>query len=158
MTESVDIETPAPPPPSRPLDYFVFLLEKVLATYVQAFAGLLLAGPALDLSAAQSASIAALPAAITVIANGLPLVPSGLPFYVDLLLRTVRTYVAVFLGLLVAVPVFRLDIGIAAAAATGALPAALAVLKAALAQRIGDPGTAAVLPRHRDVSSQAAAA
>lgn len=156
MTEP-EIETPAPPPPSRPIDYFVFLLEKVLATYVQAFIGFLPAGPVLNLSALELAAVSALPAAITVVANGLPLVPSGLPFYVDLLLRTLRTYVAAFLGLLVAVPVFQIDVGIAVAAASGALPAALAVLKAALARRIGDAGTAAVLPRHRDVSSQAAA-
>lgn len=153
MTDHV--ETPAPPPSSRPIDYFVSLLEKVLATYVEAFLALLLAGPALDLSTAQSAGIAALPAAITVVANGLPLVPAGLPFYVDLLLRTIRTYVAAFLGLLVAVPVFELEIGILAAAATGALPAALAVLKGALSRRIGSD-TAAALPRSRDLSALAA--
>ena len=139
------------------MSYFVHLLEKVLATYVEAFVALLLVGTAIDVSTAQAASIAAIPAGLTVVANGLPLVPVGLPFYVELLFRTLRTFVAAFLGLLVAVPVFELELGILAAAATGAIPATLAVLKGALSTRIGNEDSPAALPARMDLSLEQAA-
>jgi hypothetical protein len=122
------------------------LLEKVLATYVQTFITVLLAGGPMGTSAAQAAAIAAIPAALTVVANGLPEVPGGLPFYVDLTFRTVRTYVVTFLGFVIAVPVFSLDYSIALAASTAAFTACLAVIKGALASKVGNPDSAALLP------------
>lgn len=126
------------------------LLEKVVMTYLQSFIALLLVGSSLDLSVATSASVAAIPAGLTVLANGIPAVPVGLNFYLDLVLRTVRTYAVTFLGLLLAMPVFHLDLGVGKAAAIGAIPAALAVLKGAVAGRLGAQGTAALLPAALD--------
>lgn len=136
---------------------FLNLAEKVLATWVQVFVTGLLAATALDISTAQAAAIAAIPAALTVVANGLPVVPVGLPFYVDLVLRTVRTYVVAFLGFLVAVPVFSLDYSIGLAAAAAAGPAALAVLKAGLASKVGNADSAALLPTNLDMPVAVAA-
>lgn len=136
---------------------FVVLLEKVIATYVQSFIGLLFLGDTLDVSTSQAAAISSIPAALTVLANGLPVIPVGLPFYVDLTLRTIRTYVVAFLGLLVALPTFELDYSIGLAAAGGALPAALAVLKGGLASKVGRTDSAALLPASLDSGSAAAA-
>lgn len=158
MTDHLHPETTDPvatPRPPGAVDYFLSLLEKVVATYLEAFVSLLLVGTAIDVSTAEAAAIAAIPAALTVVANGLPVVPIGLPFWTDLALRIVRTYVAGFVGFLVAVPVFELEIGILTAAAVGALPAVLAVAKGALSSRIGAE-TPAALPAGRDLSALAA--
>lgn len=127
------------------------LAEKVLWTYLQALAAILLAGTVLDVSTAQAAAMAALPAALTVVANGLPIVPEGLRFGVDLVLRSVRTYAVSFLGFLLALPVFSLDYSVLAAASTAALPAVLALIKATAASHLGTTGTAATLPASLDV-------
>lgn len=132
----------------------IVLVEKVIATYLQSFVAFLLVGETIDASIAESAAVAAIPAALTVVANGLPTVPPDLPFWVDLVLRTVRTYVVTFVGLIVADPVFSLDISVAAAAATGAIPAALALLKAGLASKVGYDDTAALLPAELDVPNR----
>lgn len=129
------------------------LVEKTLTTYVQAFIALLIIAPAINISVLTAAAVASIPAGLTVIANGLPSVGAGLPFYTDLVLRTVRTYVVTVIGLLVAVPVFALDISNAKAAVVGAIPAALAVLKAGLARKVGDTNTAALLPAKYDVAA-----
>lgn len=134
--------------PTAPL---VVLLDKVLSTYVQAFITLLIIHDTIGADVVQSAAIAAIPAALTVVMNALPSVPLGLPFYVDLAYRVLRTYIATFLGLLVAMPVFRLDFTATVAVATAALPAALAVLKGALAARVGNGQTAALVPAKYDV-------
>jgi hypothetical protein len=130
---------------------FVLLIDKVISTYVQAFVGLLLIGDAIDVSTAQAAAIAAIPAALTVVANGMPITIVGLPFWIDLVYRVARTYVVGFVGLIVAVPVFRLDYAILQAAAYGAIPAALAVIKGALASRVGEKGTPAMVPARYDL-------
>jgi hypothetical protein len=131
---------------NRPTAGLAVLAEKVIATYVQALIALLLLDGALDINGAESAAIAAIPAALTVIANGLPLVPHGLPFYADLAMRVIRTFVAGFLGTLIAMPVFRLDRSALLAAAAGAIPAVLALIKGGLASRVGDTDSAALLP------------
>lgn len=130
----------------KPTSPVLILLEKVIATYIQAFVTVLIVSDNLDVSAAEAAAIAAIPAALTVIANGLPGVPAGLPFWVDLVYRTIRTYVVSFIGLLVAAPVFSLDLTTAEAAAIGAIPAALAVIKAGVASKVGDDDSASLLP------------
>lgn len=126
------------------------LAEKVALTYLQALASLLLLADQLGATTAQAAAIASIPAALTALVNGLPAVPVGLPWALDALLRTIRTYAVSFVGLLIAAPVFSLDLSLASAAAAGALPAALAVLKAAVASRIGNTATAALLPASLD--------
>jgi hypothetical protein len=122
------------------------LIEKAVTTYIEAFVALLAASTALDISIVQSAAIAAIPAAFTVIANGIPQPPTGMSFYGDLVFRTVRTYVVSFVGLLVAAPVFEFSLGAFQAAAIGAIPAALAVVKGVLAGHIGNRETPALLP------------
>lgn len=137
---------------TAPVNAFVVLIDKVVSTYMQALVGLLLIGGAINASAAEAAAIAAIPAALTVVANGLPITIAGLPFWIDLIYRVARTYVAAFVGLLIAVPVFHLDYAILQAAAYGAIPAALAVMKGALASRVGQVGTPALVPARYDVA------
>lgn len=136
----------------KPQNVLYVLGEKVISTYVQAFIALLIVGPTINISTAEAAGIAAIPAALTALANGLPVVPVGLPFYVDLVLRAVRTYVVSFVGFAVAVPVFKLDYSVLAAAAAAAIPSALAIIKAGLAQHVGSSATGALLPASMDVA------
>lgn len=135
------------------MPHVISLVEKVIATYVEAFVAALLLGSVIDVSTAQAAALAAIPAGLTVISSGMPLVPVGLPFYVDLGLRTIRTYAVSFIGFLVALPVFALDFGTLQAASAAAIPAALAVIKGALSTKIGNPTTAAALPARLDVAA-----
>lgn len=142
------------------MNALILLIEKAFWTYIQTLVSLLAvsSGPGIiTLSTAQAAGIAAIPAALTVIANGMPVVPAGLPFGVDLLLRAVRTYVVAFVGLLVAVPVFGIDYSAFVAAAAGALPATLAVVKGLVAAHIGRGDSAATLPAKYDTPTVAAA-
>ncbi|MEU3569405.1 holin [Kitasatospora sp. NPDC036755] len=71
-------------------------------------------------------------------------------FVLDLVERTAATYVAAFLGLLLADQFDLTSISALKAAAVSALPAALSVLKGAVATRIGDPASAALLGRPRE--------
>lgn len=65
-------------------------------------------------------------------------------FFTDLLERTVATYVEVVIGLLlVAGP---LDLDKIEVSLVAAIPAALAVVKSALASRVGNKGDASLLP------------
>lgn len=126
------------------------LIEKVLWTYVQAVLTLVLAGGALAAGGlSRSLAVAALPAALTVLANGLPAVPQGLPFYVDLFFRIVRTAAVSFIGFLVAQPVFDVNANVARAAGLSALMAALVVIKGAAARQFGAE-SAATLPSDLD--------
>lgn len=140
-----------------PLAPLAVLLEKVFSTYVQVFVSLLIVGSVINVSTVQSAAMAGIPTALTLIANGLPAVPVGLPFYVDLLLRVVRTYVVSFVGLVVAQPAFHLNRSIAQAALVGALPAALSALKGGIASKVGRADSAALLPVALDVPVSAVA-
>lgn len=123
----------------------VALAEKAIWTFLQAFAGFLLTAQILDASTANAATLAAVAATGTVVANGVPGVPVGLPFGVDVALRAVRTFAVSFLTLFFGAPVFELSTSAANAALIAAIPAALAVVKAGAASRIGDPSTASTL-------------
>lgn len=127
---------------------FELLLEKVFWTYVQALVALWLGlGDALGSNGfSQDLAIAALPAALTVLANGLPGVPENLSFALDLLWRVARTFAVAFIGMLVGQPVFGLDPGALNAAYTAGVMAVLAVIKGAAAKKVGDPESAALLP------------
>lgn len=70
-------------------------------------------------------------------------------FVLDLVERTAATYVAAFLGLLLADQFDLTSLSAVKAAAVAALPAALTVLKGAFATAVGDPTTAGLLPRQR---------
>lgn len=67
-------------------------------------------------------------------------------YLIDLAERTAATYVAAFLGLLLADGFDMLSLSALKAAAVAAIPAALSVVKGALATLVGDRGSAAVLP------------
>lgn len=124
------------------------LAERVLATYLEALIGLLLVSGPLNLAAAQVAAIATIPAALAVVSNSVTAlaIPVGLPFTVDLAARAAKTAVQTFLGYLLAAPVFGLERSLLTAALAAVVPAVLAVVKAALATRVGDPTSAALLP------------
>lgn len=126
------------------------LLEKAALTFLQVFVMTLSVGGALDVSTAQAAIIAGIGAAVTVIANGIPATVPDLPFWLDLALRTIRTYVAAFVAYLLALPALDLSYSTLAAASAAALPAVLAVVKGAVASRLGEPGSAALLPARYD--------
>ncbi|MDH6709736.1 hypothetical protein P3T27_006485 [Kitasatospora sp. MAA19] len=70
-------------------------------------------------------------------------------FWTDLAERTVATYVVALLGLLLADGVDLASIGTLRAATVAALPAALTVIKSAVATFVGDPTSAAILPKQR---------
>ncbi|MFE6868294.1 holin [Kitasatospora sp. NPDC057692] len=71
-------------------------------------------------------------------------------YIIDVAERTVATYVVALLGLLLADGVDLTSVGTLRAAAVAALPAALTVVKGAVAGVVGDPTTAALLPRTRE--------
>lgn len=63
----------------------------------------------------------------------------------DAVERTLATYVQALAGLLIAGWSDMVDVGTLRAAAVAAIPAGLAVLKAAIARRFGDPESAALI-------------
>jgi hypothetical protein len=78
-------------------------------------------------------------------------------YLADLAERTAATYAEVFLGLLIAsgLGVDQVtDLAVWEKAAVAAVPAALAVVKGALASRIGAPDSASVLPADEDPPQQ----
>lgn len=66
-------------------------------------------------------------------------------FLADLGERVVATYIESFIGFLMVGEVFDLKVSVLKMAAVGAAPAALAVIKGAIASKIGDKGTAALV-------------
>lgn len=64
----------------------------------------------------------------------------------DTLERTLATYAQTFIGLLIASPMLNLDLSTVRALAVAALPAALAVVKAALASRVHALSPASLMP------------
>jgi hypothetical protein len=69
-------------------------------------------------------------------------------FWVDAVERVVATYVEVFLGLIIGsafVDSGKLNMGAITAAGIAALPAALSLVKALVASRLGDPETASLV-------------
>lgn len=122
------------------------LVEKVLATYLQAFAATLVLGGLFDASAVEAAAIAAIPAALTLIANRLPVAIPALPYWVALAYRVGATAAVGFIGYLVAQPIFSVDRSALVAAGGAAGMAALAALKGLLASKVGDPSSPALLP------------
>ncbi|MFJ3793911.1 holin [Kitasatospora sp. NPDC090091] len=71
-------------------------------------------------------------------------------YLLDLAERTLATYVVTLLGLLTASGFDLTDLGAMRAAAIAAIPAALSLVKGALATLVGDPNSAALLGRSRE--------
>jgi hypothetical protein len=105
-----------------------------------------------DYNAGQLAILAGIAASITVLANGVGslAIPAGLPFIVDLTLRTVRSGVAAFLAPIAASAVLPTDRSTWYAAALGGAVAAMTVIKGSFAERIG-AATPATLPVRFDL-------
>jgi hypothetical protein len=71
-------------------------------------------------------------------------------YLLDLAERTGATYLVTFLGLLTTNGFDLTDLSAVKAALVAAVPAALTVVKGSLAAFVGEPLTAALLPRDRD--------
>lgn len=129
------------------------LAEKTVATFLEVFVTTFVAaGQFTNLDTWQSAGVAAVPAGLTVIANGLPqveLVQNNK--VVDILFRTVRTYAVAFIGFLIAAPAFELSFDSLESAAIAAIPAGFAVVKGAISGLFGNKDTAAALPGKLDM-------
>jgi len=132
------------------MKYIMNLLERTLSTYVEAVVTFALMQDTLGVDTWKAAAISAIPAGLSLLSSGLPAVPEGLPFYVDVLLRAVRTYAVTFIGLWIAIVPFTLDVTTAQAAALAAIPAALAIVKSGIAGMVGRSGSAALLPASSD--------
>jgi len=68
-------------------------------------------------------------------------------YWIDLTERTAAAYGTTFLGLLLADGVDLTSVSAVKAAAIASLPAALSVVKGGVAFFVGEPNTAALLPR-----------
>jgi hypothetical protein len=136
---------------------FLALVEKAGWTYVQSFLAVLTIGSGWHIAVTTQLAVAALPAALTVLANGLPLLaPVGLPYMVDLGYRIVKTAAAAFLGVLLAQPVFHLTASVGRSALCAAGAAVLVIVKGVVAKQLGQP-TPATLPLSVDVPPTQAA-
>ena len=152
-------DTQAPGAPKYQLKPTVSLfIEKVATTFVFTFASFLLTLDALDADAATAATLAGIAAAGTAALAALPIVPNGLPFYTDLLYRAVRAYVVAAGTLFFAAPQLDLSMGAGKAALIGALPVVFTLVKGALASKVGDQASAALLPAKLDPAQFAIAA
>ena len=60
--------------------------------------------------------------------------------------RVIATYVQAFLGLVIAAGLDAISLGTIRAAAVAAIPAALSVVKAIIAAKVGSPHDASLLP------------
>jgi hypothetical protein len=144
---------------------WVQLLEKVFWTFVQVYVAAVLAAGSLDFTGSLPWIVAGIAAALTVLANGIPEL-TGLPFGLDLLYRLTRTFVvswaSLFAGALAALVIAPGDdlrtvavmvTAAASAAAWGAIPAVLTVIKGLAAHFLpGGTGSAALLPSKVDVA------
>lgn len=134
-------------PLSAALAPLVVLGEKVLWTYVQAVVALLALGDTLHAGGfTQQLAIAALPAALTVLANGLPQTLADVTFAVDIAYRIARSFAVTFVGILLAVPIFSLEPELLQSALTAGAVAALVVIKGLIAKKIGNSDNAATIP------------
>lgn len=125
--------------------------ERVVATFVLTFCGLIMvAGPTLDLDAAQVAFIGGVAAVLSLVKNlitELAGASNGATWWQDMLLRVMGTYVQAWIALVVVVSAdgSTIDFTQFKPAALAAIPAALGVLKGYLASKFGDPNTAGFL-------------
>lgn len=135
------------------LQKLIVLGEKTFWTFLEVFLTVLVGADQIGASTAQAAAIAAVSAALTVIANGLPeieLVSDNA--FVDAIGRIVRTAAASFIGFLVAAPVLDLSPTGLQAAAVATVPAVISAVKSAGSAKVGSKQTAAALPSQWDVT------
>lgn len=129
------------------------IVEKVGWTFVQAFLVAYLGATELGWTATQAGIAAGVTAVLTLAMASVTasVVPAGLPFYTDLGLRIARSAAAAFLAYLLVEPGAVL-MGETWQGAVGAAGMAILVaVKGGAAHFIGNPASAATLPRGRDV-------
>ena len=133
--------------------------EKIFWTALEVFLTAFVVGSNMDMSTAQAGATAAFAAVATILANGLPEAPQGLPLAVDLFYRTASTFGASFFAAIAAVAVFDLTWSAVWAAVLVAAPPAIAVIKGYVSSKVvGLRGSAATLPARIDVASLSTAA
>lgn len=128
--------------------YFKDLAERVVTTFLLTFIGLLATATVLDADSLQVAAISGVAAVLSLIKNivtELAGASNGGTWWQDALLRTLWTYIQVYIGIVVVNG--TLDIESLKPAAIAAIPAALGVLKGFLASRLTDPTTAGFLTK-----------
>lgn len=139
------------PAPVGPVHFSIDIIERAVATYLEAFVSLLMVANVIGLSTATAAAVAAVPAGLTVIKTGLSRfitllgpVRTGPGFIADLAERAAATYLEALVAFLAVAD--TIGVSTLAAAALAAIPTALAVVKAALARFLGDRESAAAIP------------
>lgn len=128
------------------MNQLMTLAEKAIWTYVQALIVAILSSGQTDINLTTALLVATLPAGLTVVANGMPVVLENVSFGVQLAYRVVRSFTASFLGFLLAASVFTLQAGALRSAAMAGLVSVLVIVKGLIAQRIGDLDSPATLP------------
>lgn len=128
-------------------------VERVAATWIEATLAVLAATQwaDLDLPGLVAVAWATVPAGLTAAKEFLALTldrPTAPGSWLrDMIERTGATWAVGFLTLVAAGWADKIDLDLVQSAAWAAAPAALAVVKAAVASRVGDPRTAALLPK-----------
>jgi len=148
--------TPVPPPvPLKDAAASLSgLIEKAVLTFIEAFvAGLVMNQT--DWLVTDNVNLlwlASACAAATVLANGAAnlLIPTTLPIWAQTALRVIRTFAATFFTFLVAQPSFTLNPDTVTAACVAGIAAALTLVKALIASRVGNHATTALLPASLD--------
>lgn len=127
--------------------------ERILSTYVESFVALLAVTTIgdLDLSGLAAVGWAAVPAVLTLartlLVELLDRPSRSVSWLRDTVERAAATWGASFVAVLAAGWGDKIDLSVFQSAAVAALPAGLAVVKAAVASRVGDRSTAALLPK-----------
>ena len=119
--------------------------EKIFWTAVEVFLTAFVVADQIGMTTAQAGATAAFAAVATILANGLPDAPEGLPLAVDLFYRTARTFGAAFFGAIASYSLFDLTWSTVSSTALVAAPAAIAVIKGWVSSKLAAP-TPATLP------------
>ncbi|OPC84253.1 hypothetical protein B4N89_27955 [Embleya scabrispora] len=141
-----------------PGKYLATLAERTAASFVEAFASAWMVADAYNLSTAETAALAGVMAALTVLRAALtsflghraadPTIRTGYAYAVDVFERVAATFAEA--GIAALLLAGTLDLSHARAAGFAGLTAALSVLKALLARFVGSTATASLLPAAKD--------
>lgn len=124
------------------------IAERVVTTFVLTFLGVIVVAGKVDLTVANVAFIGAVAAVLALVKNLITTIAdasNGTTWWQDALLRTMGTYVQVWIGLVLVTQADgtnTLDLTQLQPALVAAIPAALGVLKGLVASHFGDPTTA----------------
>ncbi|MFE3202269.1 hypothetical protein [Embleya sp. NPDC059237] len=146
---------------TTPGRYLAGLAERTAASFIEAFASAWIVAGAYDLTTAETAALAGLMAALTVLRAALttfldhrtadPTVRTGFAYAVDAFERVAATFAEA--GIAALLLAGTLDLSNAKAATFAGLTAALAMLKTLAARFVGSAATASLLPAAKDPGS-----